>query len=193
MILSSQLLRAQVSTKLLPHVYEESHHELIYEDSLMRVLNVFAQKGDTTLFHIHCDPIVYITLHGTEVSLQQPNGIWKNVLLPTDWIGHDVYHIDSCFTHRFTVAGEGHLQILAIEAKTKFASQQSLNQIKYNDEFRINELENFYNSTDLPIIFVEKNCDGKCDIKVIKINQIKRIENLSEHRMYSVEYVGAED
>jgi hypothetical protein len=98
-----------------PLVHEEQFHAPLYENENSRILSVKAQKGDTTDFHRHCHPIVYITLSGTTVELNEPNDTWNKVHLPTNWIGHDLYNQDSCFTHRFAISGENDLHIIAVE------------------------------------------------------------------------------
>ncbi|MEM9050479.1 MAG: hypothetical protein AAGC47_00370 [Bacteroidota bacterium] len=175
------------TVKKYPFVYRESHHQMIYEDSLMRVLDVFASNGDTTLFHQHCNPILYITIHGEEVGLLEPNGKWKHVPLPTDWIGHNIYSGDSCFVHKFTVSGETYLQILAVEAKRQFEPVKGLGNPKYDEDFVVYDWSNSDEiekvNLDSPVLLVEKNCEGKCQVSVTSSLENVVLENF---KVYSV-------
>ncbi len=114
-------------------VYEEDHHVPIYENGAWRILNVTCDPMDTTDFHRHCHPILYLTLLGTHVSLQEPHSEWKQVILPTNWIGHDIYSIDSCYIHRFSVSGETGIHILAFEALSESVTSTKTGDIMYDD------------------------------------------------------------
>ena len=180
--------RTQTTTKY-PLVYQESFHQMIYEDSSMRVLDVFASAGDTTLFHQHCNPILYIAIHGEEIGLLQPNGSWKHVSLPTDWIGHNIYSSDSCFVHKFTVCGETYLQILAVEAKQEFEPVQGLDKAKYDENFVVFDWSNPDTTENIhlnsSILLVEKNCERKCQVSVRNSLENVVLENFN---IYSVGY-----
>ena len=99
-----------------PLVHEEPYHQPIDENEFFRLLHVTAERGDTTEFHRHCNPILYLTLNGTKLSLQEPRKNWIDTELPDGWVGHDIYSLDSCYVHRFVVRGDKSLEILAFEA-----------------------------------------------------------------------------
>jgi hypothetical protein len=175
-----------------PMVHEEPYHKPLYEDETIRLLDVQAAKNDTTSFHIHCLPILYITLSGTEVALQTYADHWKRVPLPTGWIGHDMYHPDSCFTHRFSVVGESALQIAAIEFKKSSTWRPLNSEAEYQSEgfelFRLGH-SNLESSASWPVIALAKECHDTCEIKVI--DSIKLVDkDFEKYRLYQVCYEG---
>jgi hypothetical protein len=64
----------QINAQDAVAVSKESHHKNIFENEFLRVLNVNIAPGDTTLFHKHETPSVFITLHqvrtGSQVLLE---------------------------------------------------------------------------------------------------------------------------
>jgi len=173
-----------------PLVHQEQFHKPLYEDETIRLLDVRASKNDTTSFHMHCLPILYITLAGTEVALQTYTDQWKRVSLPTGWIGHDIYHRDSCFTHRFSVVGESSLQIAAIEFK-KNSTWSALNmEAEYQSEdFTLIKLDRSKDLTKAhwPVIAWENDCQGACEVKVID-NQKLSDKDFEKYKLYQINY-----
>ena len=107
--------------------------------------------------------------------------------LPTNLIGHNIYSRNSCFGHKFTVSGETHLQILAVEAKNEFEPIIGLKDPEYDEDFVVykwkdsDKVKNL--NLDSPILLVEKNCEGKCQVLVT--NLVENIE-LANFNIYSV-------
>jgi len=98
-----------------PDVHEESYHVPIFEWDCLRFLNVRANPGDTTAYHIHRNPICYITIHGSEVWLDDAGNDPRRVNLPDAWVGSDHYNNGDTLLHRFSVVGEDALFIIAVE------------------------------------------------------------------------------
>lgn len=151
-------------------VYEESRHRLIYEDTDLRILHVTCEPGDTTEYHRHCHPIFYFTLKGATVGLNKPNGLWKEVVIPEKWMGHDAYHTDSCFVHRFSVLGSSPLEIMAVELKEDFQSSAPEKEALYKS----NGIE-FYDIGPQDDDFIRRNRE----VKVLIIEDLESSSDFS--------------
>ncbi len=51
-------------------VHEEPRHRPVFENKEIRILNVLIPPGDTTLYHIHTTPSVFITFTNTATGFQ---------------------------------------------------------------------------------------------------------------------------
>lgn len=193
-VLSSlfSVIHASAQRDAFPLVHREPFHKPLYQDETIRILDVSAEKNDTTSFHLHCLPILYITLSGSQVALQTYENDWKRVTLPTGWIGHDIYDSDSCFTHRFSVVGESMLQIVAVEVLQRSKWKPINSEVVYKEGgFSLIRLENYQvtNETDnsCPIILLEKECMGHCKIRVTEIKDLTR-EDFDNYTPYQVNF-----
>ncbi len=63
-IFFSSVLSAQVQ------VSKESHHKIVLENKYIRQLDVWINPGDTTLFHIHATPSLFLYFTNTDVGTQ---------------------------------------------------------------------------------------------------------------------------
>ena len=61
---STMLVRAQV------HVRNEPRHHNVFENEFVRILDVHLGPGDTTLYHLHNTPSVFIIFTNTNVGSQ---------------------------------------------------------------------------------------------------------------------------
>lgn len=84
-------------------VYEEPFHHLVYQNALVRVLDVQIPAGDTTQYHVHADPIIGVSvltarsweqiLGGSPVSIKTPVAVpvlldnWARLLPYTHRVG----------------------------------------------------------------------------------------------------------
>jgi len=74
------LLAAVITGSLLTtaqiHVRDEPRHHNVFENEFIRILDVHLAPGDTTLYHLHNTPSVFITLAnvkvGSQLTGQQP-------------------------------------------------------------------------------------------------------------------------
>ncbi len=74
------LLAAVITCSLLTtaqiHVRDEPRHHNVFENEFIRILDVHLGPGDTTLYHLHNTPSVFITLAnvkvGSQLTGQQP-------------------------------------------------------------------------------------------------------------------------
>ena len=70
MLLSPSMLTAQVQ------VSKEPMHKKVLENKYIRLLDVWVQPGDTSLFHIHSTPSVFLQLTNTTVASQVKGQDW---------------------------------------------------------------------------------------------------------------------
>jgi len=170
-------LQGQIST--YPFVHEEIHHKPVFENPSLRVLNVSASKGDTTALHRHCHPILFITAKGATVSLREPQGEWVEAVLPTGWIGQEIYTPDTCYVHQFSVIGKKGLQIVAIEALSDSKPPLlSLEPAYREDGFTLFEIESSHlqeiASGSIPIILVENSDENQGKVEVVSSDHLTK-------------------
>jgi hypothetical protein len=53
-------------------VYREPMHRLVFQSTLVRVLDVRIRPGDTTAYHVHADPMVGIAVQDARIRIQGP-------------------------------------------------------------------------------------------------------------------------
>jgi len=116
-------------------VESEPFHKPIYETDEMILINLQMDEGDTSLFHKHSSPILYITVQGAEMWLDIADGTSKTVNLPDFWIGSDNYSEDDPFVHRIAVLDDGPLNLRAVIHKQGFPKQE----IHDSEEFIFSE------------------------------------------------------
>jgi quercetin dioxygenase-like cupin family protein len=63
-------------TRVVP-VHEEPRHRLVFDSSTARVLDVQIPPGDTTLFHTHSNPILYVNISSSRMRNQNLDGDWN--------------------------------------------------------------------------------------------------------------------
>ena len=61
--------------KVVP-VYEEPRHHLVFESPATRIIDVQIPAGDTTLFHTHSDPILYVSMSQSQTRSQTLGREW---------------------------------------------------------------------------------------------------------------------
>lgn len=92
-------------------VSKEPRHHVVYEDARARLLNVLLPAGDTTLYHLHSTPSVFIcfskTKTGSQLMGQPPSeagystagNIWYENLNPPHTKTHRVWNVDTTAFH----------------------------------------------------------------------------------------------
>ena len=63
-IICSLVISAQI------HVRDEPRHHNVFENEFIRILDVYLAPGDTTLYHLHNTPSVFIVFTNTNVGSQ---------------------------------------------------------------------------------------------------------------------------
>jgi hypothetical protein len=103
-ILSSFQLIAQVP------VSREPRHHVVFENDKVRILNVLLPPGDTTQYHVHSTPSLFISFTKTNTSWQRINEqpvssisvagyIWFENLNPPHIKIHRVWNMDTSTYH----------------------------------------------------------------------------------------------
>jgi hypothetical protein len=112
--LDHTLYAQSLTTGLQPKpVYQEPRHHLVFQNSVVRVLDVLIPAGDTTAFHVHANPLVGVALEDArswaQVLGSPPDSVeaagpvpfildnWNRMLPYT----HRVANVDSVPIHYF--------------------------------------------------------------------------------------------
>lgn len=66
---------AQPNDPIVP-VHEEPRHRLVFDSPGTKILDVQIPPGDTTLFHTHRDPILYVTMSTSQTRSQTLGQEW---------------------------------------------------------------------------------------------------------------------
>lgn len=109
--------------RVLP-VHEEPFHKPIFEIDAYRILQVTLHPGDTSDFHLHSSPILYISLDESPVYLNDKGELPRTVTLPNGWIGSDFYSESEFLVHRIAPAGKLPLRVLAFQIKEHLTLSQ---------------------------------------------------------------------
>jgi hypothetical protein len=59
-------------------VREEPRHHPVFQNKYLRLLDVWLPPGDTTLFHIHATPSLFVILSNTITGAQIKDSAWSN-------------------------------------------------------------------------------------------------------------------
>src|SRR5687767_9098476 len=62
--------------KVVP-VHQEPRHRLVFDSPGTKILDVQIPPGDTTLFHTHSDPILYVTMSTSQTRSQNFGAEWS--------------------------------------------------------------------------------------------------------------------
>ena len=90
------------------HVRDEPRHHNVFENDFIRVLDVYLGPGDTTLYHLHETPSVFIILSNSNVGSrllgkQPQKGANVNGIISYDTIAtpriHQVWNEDTSWFH----------------------------------------------------------------------------------------------
>ena len=76
-IISLLLFCSTVLTAQVP-VREEPRHHPVLQNKYIRLLDVWLPAGDTTLFHIHAMPSLFVILSNTLTGSQTQDSAWSN-------------------------------------------------------------------------------------------------------------------
>ncbi len=107
---------AIAADKVVP-IYEEPRHRLVLDNGTERILNLSVPPGDTTLYHVHDQPIFYVTLSFTQLRTQVQGGGWTSQPMepwaPGDVMVDDSY-VDQPTTHRVENIGADDLHLIIV-------------------------------------------------------------------------------
>jgi len=119
------------------HVRDEPRHHNVFENEFIRILDVHLGPGDTTLYHLHNTPSVFITLAnvkvGSQLTGQQPQkGANLSSLVMYDAIAmpriHRVWNDDTSWFHVMDI------ELIAGQSKNNVAPLNASDLKLNNDE-----------------------------------------------------------
>ncbi len=110
-------------------VHEEPLHHVIYEDEEIRILEIEAIPGDTSLVHRHDYNYCYIATQGGRLWLEDLGEQSREVNLPTHYAGGKFELSEGPFVHRFANIDTSNISFFTVEHKLgipRIAVAQSL-------------------------------------------------------------------
>jgi len=141
-------------------VREEPRHHLVINNQYLRVLDVWITPGDTTLFHIHATPSLFLIFTDTKVATQLKDSAW----LSDTNIKGEVYF--EAFTrervHRVSNVDRDSFHVTDIEILSSFKPNDGRKPLPYgllfdNDKafaYRITEIDKQQNVSGRGPIFM---------------------------------------
>lgn len=120
-------------------VHEEPMHQPVFTKHGVRVLDVIAQPGDTSLLHQHANNYCYITTKGGTVWLESAGQKGRKVELPIGFIGGYYENPSIPLVHRFANLSPDTIRLIAIENLSSLGdSADSIYYKRQNEEVLIN-------------------------------------------------------
>jgi hypothetical protein len=109
-------------------VREEPRHHPVLQNKYIRLLDVWIPPGDTTLFHIHATPSLFIELSNGVIGSQIKGASWVNekAIAGTTWYRS---FIDDTLVHRVCNAGAKPFHVNDIEILSSYDSN-NVSQLK---------------------------------------------------------------
>jgi quercetin dioxygenase-like cupin family protein len=101
-------------------MHEEPRHRLLLTHEQLRVMDVKIRPGDTTLFHIHDVPALYVAVSAAPVDIQLLDGKWGGTHPAADPgrkpgdVNLDTSYVRQPITHRVTNVGSQLFNLIAI-------------------------------------------------------------------------------
>jgi hypothetical protein len=105
-------------------MHEEPRHRLVLTHQQLRVMDVRIRPGDTTLFHVHDVPALYVAVSAAPVDIQFPKGQWGGTHPAADPgrkpgdVNVDTSYVRQPITHRVTNVGPRLFNLIAITNST---------------------------------------------------------------------------
>ena len=75
-VATTALFARQQDEKVVP-VHEEPRHHMVLDNPVTRVLDIQIPPGDTTLFHTHSNPILYVNMASSQTRSQTLGQEWS--------------------------------------------------------------------------------------------------------------------
>lgn len=120
LLVSASPLMAQAPVPM----HEEPRHRLVLTHRHVRVMDVKIPPRDTTLFHIHDVPALYVTVSAAAVDAQRLNSEWGGTRPDADPgrkpgdVSIDTSYVRHPLTHRVTNVGSRLMNLIAITNTT---------------------------------------------------------------------------
>jgi hypothetical protein len=104
-------------------VHVEPRHRVVHASDHLQVLDIRIQEGDTTLFHTHDAPMVYVTISPSTTDAQRLGGTWSGTVARTPPPGREggvsavLSYAEAPVTHRVTNVGPSLFHLIGILAR----------------------------------------------------------------------------
>ncbi len=172
LILVSKAVDAQVSVK------DEPNHAVVFENQYVRILDVRLKPGDTTLYHMHQTPSVFLCYSKTRMGNQeqgkeqtqsesQKGSAWYRSFAKTVQI-HRVWNRDSVPFHTVDI------EILASKTgiAVKRIEKANLELIADEERVRIYKIEllpkSIFQLKSNPTQFILSPVEGKIEVSILR-------------------------
>ncbi|HUG27407.1 MAG TPA: hypothetical protein VMK53_03850 [Gemmatimonadales bacterium] len=105
-------------------MHQEPRHRLVLTHNHLRVMDVKIHPGDTTLFHVHDVPALYVAVSTSPVDLQLLTGTWGGTHPAADPgrkpgdVSVDTSYLHQPITHRVTNVGSRLFNLIAVTTST---------------------------------------------------------------------------
>ena len=177
------------------NVMDEPFHKPVFESTEYTVIHLQMEKGDTSMFHLHNKPILYLTITGAEMWLKEPHQKAQTVELPNGWIGSNFYSADSAFIHKIAVADGGPLNLIGIIRNTElsFKSDSIFKSSLYSENGFIVNIDSVLNNRGSCILNVVKRGTAVSSQKTLSVGntfheQTKLTKPSSNFQYYSIAF-----
>lgn len=124
LLLLATASRASAWAQASVPMHDEPHHRLVLTHHQLRVMDVRIGPGDTTLFHVHALPALYVAVSTSPVDVQLLKGQWGGTHPAADPgrkpgdVNVDTSYVRQPITHRVTNVGSQLFNLLAITSST---------------------------------------------------------------------------
>lgn len=103
-------------------ITQEPRHRVVFESDVARVHDVRVPSGDTTLYHIHDGPILYVPISRSRTRTQLLGGEWTggdasqtaSAAAGPGRVTSTISYIEKPVTHRVQNVGDGLFRLIAI-------------------------------------------------------------------------------
>ncbi len=158
LLLLSNLLVSVTTLAQIP-VHEEFFHKPIFETEAYRILRVALNPGDTSDFHLHNTPILFISLKETQMYLADLGVEPELTTLPNGWIGSKNYNADDYLIHQIAPRMGDSLLVIAFQLKvdvllSKTSSDSTVFDFQENG-FTVcsrKDIGSYFESNSIPLI-----------------------------------------
>lgn len=105
-------------------MHEEPRHRLVLTHQQLRVMDVQIRPGDTTMFHVHDVPALFVAVAAAPVDIQLLDGSWGGTHPAADPgrkpgdVNVDTSYVRQPITHRVTNVGSRLFNLIAITNST---------------------------------------------------------------------------
>jgi hypothetical protein len=119
-LITAQSFASQLSAQTAVPVQREPRHRLVWEAGAVRVLDVQFSPGDTSLYHVHDAPILYVPISSSAMSVQRLGAEWTVANISEAAAGErhatwsDTVYAVQPLTHRVANVGTTPFRLIAI-------------------------------------------------------------------------------